>query len=599
LLAVGGARGDAYLPENLDPQLYNWTETPSIGSIPEAAETYAYIDGAYGIINEHQVAIGESTCPARFYSKPRSQGGEALLDVAELSRLALQRTKTAREAIQLMGDLAVEYGYYGAEWEGDMVYDEAGEALTVTDTKEAWMFHILPDDTGKSAIWAAQRVPDDHMTGIGNQFVIHEMDLSDTDYFMASANVQEVAVRNQLWSPEDNVPFDFARAYAKPRIGDHVYYSTRRVWRLFTLANPDLDLSPFTDTYASDYPFSVKPAAPLSPRDIMRFQRDHYEGTPFDMTKGPQGGPFGDPDRYDEATGENLTEADLATGHFERAISIFRASYSFVSVLDAENSDNGFLWFGQYAPHATTYAPVFTKATQVPAHYTRGSLFSFDDQSSFWIHALVGNWASRYYTYAHPFVAKAQDEVEDLAEHQQPDILAHAAKLKRDNGEDAMVDFLTSQSTEYAAQAHKASTDLFYYLVAAFHDGYQVSNFDAAVLSVKSLFYPKWWLELVRFFPASEPATTAPEPVADASAASASALADNSASASSSISSSASASASASKEAAPVVVETPPKSSGVSYGITVLIAAISGSLGVFIGRVWRNPFARTGYRPLQ
>lgn len=583
--AVGSARGDAYLPENLDQRLYNWTETPSIGSIPEVPETYAYIEGAYGIINEHQVAIGESTCPARFYSKPLSQGGEALFDVAELSRLALQRAKTAREAIQLMGDLAVEYGYYGAEWEGDLVYDEAGEALTVTDAKEAWMFHILPDDTGKSAIWAAQRVPDDHMTGIGNQFVIHEMNLSDPDYFMASANVQEVAIRNKIWSPEDNVPFDFTRAYAKPRLGSRVYYSTRRVWRLFTLANPDLDLSPSTDTYASNYPFSVKPVAPLSPRDIMRFQRDHYEGTPFDMTKGPQGGPYGDPDRYDEATGENLTQADLDSGHFERAISIFRASYSFISVLDAENSDNGFLWFGQYAPHATTYAPVFTKATQMPSYYTRGSLFSYDDQSSFWIHALVGNWASRYYTYAHPFVAKAQDEVEDLAEHQQPDTLAHAAKLKRDNGEGAMVDFLTTQSAEYAAQAHKASTDLFHYLIAAFHDGYQVSNFDASVLSVKSLFYPKWWLELVGFFPASEPATTAPEPAADASAASAT---------------NASGSASAAKEAAPATTETPSQSTGVSYGITVLIAVISASLGVFIGRVWRNPFGRkSGYRPLQ
>lgn len=585
MAAVGAARGDEYLPEKLDSRFFNWSETPAIGWIPEAPETFAYIEGAYGIINEHQVAIGESTCPARFVSKPRTQGGDALFDVAELSRLALQRTKTAREAIQLMGDLAVQHGYYGAEWEGDGVYDEAGEALTVTDTKEAWMFHILPDDTGKSAIWAAQRVPDDHMTGIGNQFVIHQMNLSDPDFFMASDNVEQVAIRNNLWSPEDNVPFDFTRAYAQPRIGSHVYYSTRRVWRLFTLADPNLDLSPYTDTFASDYPFSVKPAAPLSPRDIMRFQRDHYEGTPFDMTKGPQGGPYGDPDRYDTALSENLTAADLNAGHFERAISIFRASYSFVSVLDAENDDNGFIWFGQYAPHATAYSPVFTKATEVPSYFSRGSLFSYDDQSSFWIHAIVGNWAARYYKYAHPVVAKAQIEIEDLAESMQPDILAHAAKVKRENGEGAMVDFLTSQSTEYAAQAHKSSTDLFHFLIAAFHDGYQVTNFYSSALTVKSLFYPKWWLEQVGFFPKETPAPTTETPATEAPATEAPAT-----------------EAPATEAPATAATAATPSSQppGVSIGLTVLIALLSASVGVFVGRVWRNPFARkAGYRPLQ
>ncbi|RHY87104.1 hypothetical protein DYB35_011907, partial [Aphanomyces astaci] len=144
---VGRDRGaKEYFRENLEPGFFNWTDTPTIGQIPQVATTYGYIDGMYPIINEHQLAFGESTCGAKLSAKPATQGGKALFDITELARVALERTRTAREAIQLMGDLAVQYGYYGAEWEGDAVYSEAGETLTVTDTKEGWVFHILPDD---------------------------------------------------------------------------------------------------------------------------------------------------------------------------------------------------------------------------------------------------------------------------------------------------------------------------------------------------------------------------------------------------------------------------------------------------------------------
>ncbi|RLN96695.1 hypothetical protein BBJ28_00006512 [Nothophytophthora sp. Chile5] len=582
---VGGARGKEYLPEHLDTRFYNWTATPAIGRIPEVPETYAYIEGAYGILNEHQVAIGESTCPARFVSKPLTHGGDALFDVSELSRIALQRAKTAREAIQVMGDLAVQYGYYGAEWEGDGVYDEAGEALTVTDTKEAWVFHILPDDTGKSAVWAAQRVPEGEMSAVANQFVIREMDLTRPADFLASPNVHDVAVRNNIWKPDQGTPFDFARAYAHPRAETHQYYSTRRIWRLFTLANPQLDLSPTTDVLASDYPFSVKPAAPLSPRDIMRFQRDHYEGTTFDMTKGPKAGPYGDPDRYDAAPNGDLTPADIEHGHFERAISIFRASYSFVSILDPRNADNAFLWFGQYAPHATTYAPVFAKVTDVPEQYSRGSLYAFDRESSFWIHALVGNWAARVYTYASPFVAKVQDDVESQADGMLDSVLNEAARLKKESGEPAMVEFLTKQSETNAKRAHDASADLFDYLVTVFHDGYQVSDFYAKMLTVQSLFYPKWWLQEVGFFAATDNADEDDggnvEPVASSSAPT------------TAVPSSTSTGADEGQVA---------KHHGsVSYFTATLLAILAGLAGVFLGRKFHGPLTnkKQGYRPLE
>lgn len=578
---VGKARGKVYHSENLDTRFYNWTASRSIGTIPEVPQTFAYIEGTYGILNEHQVAIGESTCPARFWTKPVTQGGHALFDVSELSRLAMQRTRSAREAIQLMGDLAVKYGYYGAVWEGDDVYDEAGEALTVTDTHEAWIFHILPDDTGKSALWAAQRVQDDHLSGVANQFVIRALDLTRPSDFLASPNLHDVAIRNHLWKPDDKTPFDFTRAFAQPRKATHQYYSTRRIWRLFTLADPTLQLSPTTDVLASDYPFSIQLTSLVSPRDLMRFQRDHYEGTAFDMTRGPASGPYGDPDRYDPSPNANLTDHELAMGHFERAISIFRASYSFVSVLDRTNADNAFVWFGHYAPHATTYTPVFVHATDVPPPLARGSLYAFDRESSFWMHALVGNWAARFYAYTHPFVARVQHEGESHADGMLQRVLLEAAQHKHQGGVPAMTAFLTATSNLFAQRALNASSDLFNYLVTAFHDGYQVSDFYAEKLTVHSIFYPKWWLHQVGFFHSANESDRA-HPVSKSSGPAVAADSGDGATVETEI-----------------VEET--HAGAVSYFTTTILVLLAGLAGLFLGRKFHGPLTtkKQGYRVVE
>jgi dipeptidase len=501
---VGNARGSVYEHTNLDKRFFNWSETQPIGSIPEATETYGYIDGVYGILNEHQLAFGESTCGARFFSKPKTQGGDALFDIAALSRVAMQRTKTARESIQLMGDLAVKYGYYGAAWEGDGVLGEAGEALTIADPTEAWMFHILPDDSGKSAVWVAQRVPDDHVAVVANAFVIHEINLTDTDNFMASANIYDVAIRNNLWSPESATPFDFAEIYSDPLgPGETRLYSNRRVWRVLTLADPSSKLSPD----AAAYPLTVEAASVLSPHDIMRFHRDHYEGTPFDMTQGPAGGAYGNPDRYDPGANGDLTPEDLAKGRFERAISIFRASYTFISVLDPANADNAFLWFGQYGAHATIYAPVYAKVNAVPTQYSNSSLFAFDKTSSFWVNALVGNWAARFYKFIHPEVEKTQLAFEKRIDGMQSGVHTEAARLKKEQGDDAMRVFLTERTSAFAQEGVETFWTLFEHLVTIYHDGYEMTNLDTASIRAKKLFYPKWWLERVGFFKSESSAT--------------------------------------------------------------------------------------------
>jgi dipeptidase len=262
-----------------------------LGYIPQAPHTYALIEGMYGIMNEHQVAIGESTCASKLWAAPvGSGGGNALLEASELSQIALERTTTARDAIRMMGDLATTYGFYSAEWDDpQMAMGEGGEALSVIDKTEAWIFHIIPDNTGASAVWVAQRVPDDHIAVVANTFVIREIKEDSTD-FMFSSNIHSVAIDQGFWHP-DQGPLNFLKAYVPQRL--HPNYCNRRVWRVFSLAAPSLNLPSTTNAFADDYPFSVRVERPLSAKVVMSWQRDHYEGTEFSTTTGLAGGPYG------------------------------------------------------------------------------------------------------------------------------------------------------------------------------------------------------------------------------------------------------------------------------------------------------------------
>ncbi|CAK5046732.1 unnamed protein product [Aphanomyces euteiches] len=493
---VGEERGPVYNRSNLDKGLYNWTNTEAIGSIPQVEQTYGYIEGVHGIMNEHQLGFGESTCGARLWTKPISEGGKALLDITELSRIALERTKTAREAILLMGKLAEQYGYYGASWDDPAeAIKEAGEALTVTDPKEAWMFHILPDDTGASAVWFSQRVPDNHVTAVANQFVIRTVNLTDTDNFLGSTNMHDVAKRNGFWDGRSD--FDFTHAFA-PRY-DNAYGMTRRVWRVFNLVNPGLILNPDTDNLATDYPFSVEATQPLAPQDLMRIQRDHYEGTAFDLTQGLAAGPYGDPNRYNVGSA-----AAHSSGFFERSISIYKATYSYVTVASPTNENHGLIWFGPYAPSETTYVPIYTKINTAPTRTGHGSLRQFDMDTAFWLYALVGNYAARYYKFAQPLVTSTQNTLETKAILDQTAIQTKAQSISDSQGADALALYLTNVCESFATDAHNGFKALFASLVTQFHDGYIMSNFTSAEMGVQAMGYPEWWLNAVGFYKKSD-----------------------------------------------------------------------------------------------
>ncbi len=234
-----------------------------IGEIPQVKETYQFLNTAYPSMNQYQLGIGEST----FGGREELQSDTGLIDCQRLCKLMLERCKTAREAIELAGELTAEYGW-----------NDYGECLTIADKNEVWHLEIVGPGKGKrGAVWAAQRVPDEHISVNANASTIKEIDLSDPDNFMASENVYSVASEHGWWN--EGRPFRFCYAYA-PESRTSLA-ARRREWRVFDLLAPSLKLDP----NAENYPFSVKPDKPVSLSDLRRVFSDYYEGTPFDMTK--------------------------------------------------------------------------------------------------------------------------------------------------------------------------------------------------------------------------------------------------------------------------------------------------------------------------
>ncbi len=203
---------------------------------------------------------------------------------------------------------------------------------------------------------------------MANQFVIRKVDPASED-FMYSSNLWSVAERKGFWKPSDGL-LDFTKTYAGIRL--HPTYSTRRVWRVFNLVAPNLNLSPYTDALANDYPFSVKPETLLTPQDLMRIQRDHYECTEFYLTKGIAAGPYGYPNRFDTAPVDRIPFNQVIKGAYERSISLFRTSYSFVAQARANVPDDlALMWFAPHAPSGSSYAPFYVKSASVPLPYRK------------------------------------------------------------------------------------------------------------------------------------------------------------------------------------------------------------------------------------
>eukprot|EP00981_Chlorochromonas_danica_P008430 scaffold2193_cov179-Ochromonas_danica.AAC.9 len=329
---------------------------------------------------------------------------------------------------------------------------------------------------------------------IANQFIIREVKRDHPD-FLYSANLWDVAQRKGFWHPEQG-PLDFLLTYAPPRA--HSPYATRRVWRVFQLAAPSISLPADTDPLALNYPFSVKVDKPLAVEDIIQMNRDHYEGTQFDLTKGLAAGPYGDPNRFDMAAVDNKTYLEILQGSYERSISLFRTSYSFVSQARPTRPDQlALLWFSQYAPSASSYAPFYVASNHVPKPYMKGSLFKYDSSVSFWNFLAAGNYAARFYRFAMEDVQAVQNSLhqscKDLIQRVENEVLAGATGA-------GAVALLTEATDKAANTIVSAWRDLLPQLITKYHDGYVAQTLDAPHITMKKLFYPLWWLQMTGYF---------------------------------------------------------------------------------------------------
>eukprot|EP00186_Timspurckia_oligopyrenoides_P003065 CAMPEP_0182441788 /NCGR_PEP_ID=MMETSP1172-20130603/786_1 /TAXON_ID=708627 /ORGANISM="Timspurckia oligopyrenoides, Strain CCMP3278" /LENGTH=636 /DNA_ID=CAMNT_0024636321 /DNA_START=214 /DNA_END=2124 /DNA_ORIENTATION=+ len=507
---ITDSRGPVWRRENLEklPQASQWKFEP-FGSIPQVKNTYGLIEGSYAIMNEKGLAIGESTCGAIWGSRPITQNGTAMFAIDSLMTIALERCSTAREAIQLMGDLATKYGFYVEDFRDLDLRMSGGEALNVIDSHEAWVFHIICDDTGSSAGWVAQKLGDDQFAIIANQFIIRDV-IPDSKDFMYSSNLWDLAKRTGRWTPKDG-PLDFTKVFSVYLNNDLIRspYSTLRQWALLKAANPDLDIPLVTDPIASDYPFSVKPKNPLSVADMMSFTRNQFEGTEYDLTQGLSSGPYGDPDRFDRGYVEGLTPQELSLGGFPRGTSIHRTIYSFVAVSRGSKIHPvaaPLLWFVHHAPATSLFTPLYVATQSMPEGYSTGSHFKYTEKSTWWAALRVSNYGKKYYRFSKVDIKAFQNEHEKA-------MFDAVARMDEDIADARESDEIVSRLTEFSVKNGRATLDklheLFDHLVTFYHDGGSLINQTAVDLTIKHLFYPSYWLDAANYWnaPMNRPPT--------------------------------------------------------------------------------------------
>ena len=448
--------------------------TEPLGYIDQVAHTYAFYDGGYGIMNEHQLAIGECTCAAKVYATAVKD--ECIFDIAALSRVALERCTTAREAIELMGALGVEYGYYG--W---------GETLTVADTEEVWVFEMCPTPDKKSALWVAKKVPDGQIFVEANEFRIRDV-MVDDPVMMYSPNLVTVTAEAGWYDPNSDKPLDWLATvstgeYSMP------YYSLRRVWCILDQFAPSLELSPWVeDGFTRAYPFSVTPEKKLAVADIAAAYRNWYQGTEFDLSEGLAAGPFGNINRYSGSS-------KLVKGSWERAISIFRCSYFLITESRGNLPDpvGGIVWWGPDAPHTTCLVPFYCGMNDLPKSYQIGNMSELDRNAAWWAYNSVGNLADLKFSYAIQDIQAKQQEIESKEYAMEPAIAAAAAELYKTDPELCKA-FLTDYSTSNAEKVTAEWWKLADYLMVKYSDGYV--NIPTVG---KSVGYPDWWLKEVGY----------------------------------------------------------------------------------------------------
>ena len=440
-------------PDGAMRDIHDWDTGKYLGQIKEAKQTYNVV----GNMNEYQVTIGETT----FGGRPELVDTTGIMDYGSLIYVALQRSRTAKEAIKVMTDLVKEYGYYSS-----------GESFSIADPNEAWIMEMIGKGPGiKGAVWVAVRIPDDCIAAHANQSRIHKFNLNDKDNCLYSPDVISFA-REKGYFNGKNSDFSFADAYC-PLDFSGLRFCEARVWsfyNMFSKTTGDAYLPYILGESKEPMPLYIKADSKLSVRDVQRAMRDHYEGTPLDITKDMGAGPFETPYRLSPLT----FKVDGVEYFNERPISTQQSAFSFVAQMRANLPDpvGGVLWFGLDDANMTVFTPVYCCTDRIPVPYAEGNgdCITFSWDSAFWIYNWVADMIRPRYSLMIDDMRAVQKELEDTFESAQSGIESSALKLYQESPEKAK-DFLTNYTDMTARTTVDRWKKLAEFLIVRYNDG--------------------------------------------------------------------------------------------------------------------------------
>jgi dipeptidase len=461
--------------------IYEWDTGKYMGKIKQVLHTYKVV----GNMNENQVAIGETTNGGRLVL----QSANGIMDYGSMIYIALQRAKTAKEAIKVMTDLANEYGYGSAE----------GETFSVSDANEAWILEVVSKGAKeKGIIWVARKVPEGYICAHANQARIREVPTKDKENCMYSTDIFSFAEKMGFWDSKSGKEFSYVDAYV-PIDPEGLFLCEGRVWSIFRRAAPSQSFS--TDYWrgvkgADPYPLFIKPDKKLSVQDMEALMRDHFEGTDYDMTKGLMAGPFNCPYRwkslYWKAPGDTIT----AYG-WERPVSTQQTAFSFVAQSRSflSNEVGGVFWYGVDDTYSNCYMPLYVCMTDRPKSFEKADVTSFDYNSAAWVFNLVANYAYTKYSYIIKDIQAVQKDFENNFFAMQPAVEKTALELEKTDSTLAKK-YLSDYSYTHAELVVARWKELLNYIITKYNDGY-INDGSNGGRTPKGVGYGSEWLKRV------------------------------------------------------------------------------------------------------
>ena len=434
--------------------IVNWDTNKYNGKIPEAPETYNVI----GNINEYQVTIGETT----YGGRDEMVDPTGLLDYGSLIYIALQRSKTAREAIKVMTTLVQTYGYCSG-----------GETFTICDPNEAWIMEMQGKGPGsKSVVWVALRIPDDAICAHANQSRIGKFNMKDKQNVMCSKDVITFA-RSKGWFSGADKDFNWKQVYAAPDFSGRRFCDAR-VWAFFNHFTKGFDrYLPWAlgkDKDAEDMPLWIIPEKKLSVQDVQEAMRDHYEGTPLALDSTSIGGggwqmPYRPTPLMFTCNGKKYFN--------ERPTSTQQTAFSYVAQMRnwLPRQIGGVLWFGNDDGNMIAYTPIYCGNTVQPECYnTPGAdALTFSMKNAYWVCNWVSNMVYPRYSAMFPSLKEVRDSLEQSYFAQQKEVEAKALQLYSTD-QAAALKYLNTYSNDKAQQMLARWTDLAFHLIVKYND---------------------------------------------------------------------------------------------------------------------------------